>query len=286
MVTNGSSTYRGFSLAAATMAAAASLGLAGAASAATIYSDNFVQTVGTQMNGQVVQSSATYAGGTAGATWTGDTNVTTTGTNGAYFGASVNGGPNGTSDLYLPFAPVAGYNYTLTETLSLGTTTATNNNGWLAAGFAPSPSTATSTGSGGGYFYNAKADWALVRPAAGGAPQYFGGPGTANNGSLGTAADSGTQTLVITLNTSAAKWTASAMIQGDPSHPSSTFTYATNPTITDVALGAWSDPGTISQFSLTATSSAVPEPSALFLAAGGAVGAMLLMKRRARSASR
>ncbi|MGC9261621.1 MAG: PEP-CTERM sorting domain-containing protein [Phycisphaerae bacterium] len=284
MVTKGFSSSRGLTLAAATIAAAASLGLAGAASASTvIYSDNFVQASGTQLNGQTVESSATYAGGTAGAAWTGDTNVTTTGSNGAYFDASTSGGHAGTSDLYLPFAPVAGYNYTLTETLSLGTT-ATNTKGWLAAGFAPSPSTDTSTTSGGGYFYNANSDWALVRPTvANNTPKYFGGPGNNNYSvNFGTTADSGTQTLVITLNTSAAAWTGSAMIQGDPSHPSPTFTYTTNPTITDVALGAWSDPGTISNFSLTATPvTAVPEPASLALVGVGALGLLLLKKRKA-----
>ena len=270
MVINGFSSIRRLSLAAATLAAAASLGLAGAASASTIYSDSFVQASGTQLNGQTVQTSATYAGGTSGATWIADTGITTNGSNAVNLASRQN--------MYLPFTPEAGFIYTLTATLN--DTTANSDGGWLAAGFAPK----TAIGSG---FYNNNFDWALVRNTAagtaGGTPQYFGGPAVANSSSLGTTADNGLQTLMVTLNTSAAAWTGSATINGS----SASYTYATNPTITDVALGAWTDGGTISGFSLTAVpAAAVPEPSSLGLAAAGAVGAMLLLKRRVGTVGR
>ncbi len=232
MDTTSFTTSRGFSFAAAALAAAASLGLAGAASASTIYSDNFVQASGTVLNGQVVQSSATYAGGTAGATWIADLNIKTSGSNSVNVGSPQN--------MYLPFSPDAGYIYTLTATLN--DTTPGSDGGWLAAGFAPK----TAIGSG---FYNNNYDWALVRNTAAGTagetPQYFGGPSATNSSGLGTTVDNGLQTLIITLNTSATAWTGSATING----ASDSYTYATNPTITDVALGAWIDSGTISNFS-------------------------------------
>ncbi len=260
--------------------AAVAAGMAGAvghsptASATVIYSDSFVQAQGTQLSGQVVQSSATYAGGTAGAIWTGSTGILTTGS-GSYIPQA--------SEIYLPFSPQQGYIYTLSATLDTSSNTAGD---WAAIGF--------SDGAATGAFWhtiNSPADWALVRGAAsggagGGQPQYFAGPGTNNGGGFGTAADTGLQIVVITLNTSAAAWTGSAVIQGDPSNPSSTFTYTSNPAITDVGFGTAGfasalTSANISNFAITAV--ATPEPASLGLLIAGAAGAMLLLRRRVRT---
>ncbi|NNM86086.1 MAG: PEP-CTERM sorting domain-containing protein [Phycisphaerales bacterium] len=230
---------------------------AGAASATVIYSDNFVQASGTELNGQPVQASAAYAGGTANAVWAGSTTITTTGS-GAYE-------KNGGNYIYLPFTPQQNYIYTLTATISITASTPE----WDALGFASTSPLITGYGS----LYS----WGLVSGTGSNQPQFFPGVGTAGGPIyFGTTSDNGKQTLIITLNTMSAKWTSSAVIQGDLTNPSTTITYSTPPAIKNVGFGYNYD-GTISAFSLTATA---PEPATLGLLAVGALGLLLLGRKR------
>ncbi len=269
-------TSKGFT----TLAAAATglLGLAGMAqnaSAAVIYSDNFVQPNGTQLNGQTVQTSNGIAGGTSGAQWTACTTqtdgpATTTGS-GAYI--------PGHEAIFLPFAAQAGYVYTLTATLDPTSTD------WVSLGFADGSYTGgngnniwQSTGTGN--TDNNPVSWALDRAGTnGGQPQFFGGPGTNADIAFGASTDSGLQTFVITLNTTGTEWTSSAYVTGDPSLTAS-YTYTSgNPTITTVGFGTDNTQGIVSAFSLDVASVAVPEPATLSMLAIVGLG-LLLGKRR------
>ena len=215
-------------------------------SAGTIYQDNFAAASGTALNGQTVASSASYAGGTAGATWiAGTPDVTETGSNAVSLGSG-----SGNNEAYLPFAAKSGYIYTLSASLTGATS------GWTALGFTEGPAAIGN----GAFVYNSNTvAWGLVNPP-GAEPQFFQGPSTGGgNGSFGTTSDSGTQTLVITLNTTGAQWVASAAIGGDKS---ATYTYTSgNPTITYVGFGGARPAGSggaVADFALTATAAAVP----------------------------
>ena len=158
-----------------------------AAGDTTIYSDTLLGS-GSALHGTTVDSSAAFAGGTAGATWTaaGSYNETATGT----IGTSTT-----TQGAYLPFTPQAGHVYTLTATLEyLGA----GGSNWAALGFQTQADLTNSQfhGAAGNAY-----DWVLVRKAGGGQPQFFGGGDTANGGGFATASESGLQTVTITLNT-------------------------------------------------------------------------------------
>ena len=207
-----------------------------------IYSDTLLGS-GSALHGTTVDSSATHAGGTAGATWTaaGSYNETATGT----IGTSTT-----TQGAYLPFTPQAGHVYTLTATLEYLGAVPSN---WAALGFQTQADVAH------GAFHDASGAayaWTLLRKAGGGQPQFFGGPDTANGGGFATGSESGLQTVTITLDTTGASWTSHATING---LDSATVTYGTNPT--DIAYVGFGGVGTTSNtthFSLSATGGNTP----------------------------
>ena len=213
--------------------------LAPSASAITIYSDTLTGS-GSALNGTTVDSSVTYAGGTAGATWTavGSYKETTTGTIGT--DASHQGA-------YLPFTPQAGYVYTLTATLEYPA-----GGNWAALGFQTQADLSNSqfhAAAGSAYA------WTLVRGSGGGQPQFFPGPDTATGGAFATGSQSGLQTVTITLNTTGASWTTSATIGGY----TSSYTYSSNPTsIAYVGFGGVGSVSKTTNFSLSAVSANPP----------------------------
>jgi len=137
-------------------ALAVTLAVAGTAQATTIYSDTLLGS-GSALHATTVDSSLTFAGGTAGATWTaaGSYNQTATGT----FGTDT-----ATQGAYLPFTPQTGHVYTLTATLEYLGGGGTN---WAALGFQTQASLTSSQ------FHDAAGSayaWTLVRKAGGGSP--------------------------------------------------------------------------------------------------------------------
>ena len=202
-----------------------------------IYSDTLLGS-GSALHGTTVDSSATHAGGTAGATWTAadSYNETATGT----IGTSTT-----TQGAYLPFTPQAGHVYTLTATLEYLGAVPSN---WAALGFQTQADVAH------GAFHDASGAayaWTLLRKAGGGQPQFFGGADTANGGGFATGSESGLQTVTITLDTMGASWTSHATING---LDSATVTYGTNPIdIAYVGFGGVGSTSITTHFSLSAT---------------------------------
>lgn len=82
--------------------------------------------------------------------------------------------------------------------------------------------------------------------------------------------------VLIRLDTTASQWTA-AIFQGG-TQIGSTFTYATNPTITRVGFVSDGSGGQVNAFQLTA----VPEPSTYALVVGG-IATLLLIRRRVQA---
>ena len=219
------------------------------ASAATIYSDSLFGAG--PLNSSTVDSSAAFAGGTSGATWTAAASINQTTT-----GAAL---PDNTM-AFLPITITAGNIYTLQATMTnIGA-------GWGALGFSNSSAT-----DGAWHTTNIKYAWGLLRPEGDlGNNQFFAGGGTTNGVPWASVAP-GTQTMTITLDTTNAFWSTYASINGANSD---TFTYTTNPVdITHVGFGVQFATSEVSNFSLTA----VPEPSVALL---GGLGLMALLRRR------
>jgi len=189
-------------------------------------------------------------------------------------GSSATVSTSAASNAFLPFTPTLGDDYTLSATLS------TSGLDWLALGF-------TSATSGTNFFYNNPgapnpAPWMLL--GTGSTP----GVGVYSSGL--TQAASGTafqgDTFTFALNTfvnPATPWTYSLTATGPGITGTLTLisngTYATNPTINYVGMGAAVANGTVTDFTLTDTSVAAPEPSTyMFLGLGGL--ALLLVGRR------
>ena len=86
------------------------------------------------------------------------------------------------------------------------------------------------------------------------------------------------QTGEIILNTGGAHWTAQWLYGGVSL---GTYTYATNPGIDGVGIGAYNDQqGTMGNFELQVV--AAPEPTTLALGCVGFIGGLLLIRRRGR----
>jgi hypothetical protein len=239
------------------VAALAAISLVGSASAASIYSDTLIGS-GATLNATAADTSSAFAGGTAGATWTSGT--TGAGINETATGASFTTADQaGANAAFLPITIAAGYVYTLQATL-------TTSGAWTSLGF-------SSTSNNGQWNEtDGKAPWALL----GGGPTFFGGgtsPGTnTDNPQAWTSTASGTATVTITLNTTLPAWSTFATIGGVDS---TTFTYATNPTINFVGFGQAFATSNVTDFSLSAV--AVPEPSAAIL---GGLGVLAFLRRR------
>lgn len=183
--------------------------------------------------------------------------------------------------------PTSGQIYTLSATLTISSVDTSNGaaNDFLDIGFpgnieaGNNPLGDTSTLNTGwdwpANISNVSASpWVLLQGSGGGS--YVTGPGTNGAGALSSAAAIGAANkIAIVLNTGSSAWTYQVFDNGTAVSP--VVSFATNPTITAVGLQNAGVIGTVSNFELA--SSPVPEPAALGLMAAGAMG-LLLMRRR------
>ncbi|MDA8378536.1 MAG: PEP-CTERM sorting domain-containing protein [Planctomycetia bacterium] len=284
MFSNRSTISRGCSLAAATLAAVACIGLASTASASTvIYQDSFNGT------GALNGAAPTIDNGSS-TTWT----ATLNGTNSSFYH---NGSASETSAAgalgYLNFTPATGNIYTLSATLSLPASSADTISGetnwnWFAVGYTTSVNTSSGATFNSGSSPNPYA-WVIVYAPVdnnGLAGEGFEGPNSSTPAqafSTPSGQSDTAQQISIVLNTGASTWTYQFFDDGTA--VSSVESFSSNPPITGVGLclqGSpnWSSPvtGTVSNFSLT--SSPVPEPATLGLVAVGGLGLSLLKRRK------
>ncbi len=263
MFSNRSSVSRGCSLAAATLAAVACIGLASTASASTIYSDSFPGSSSATLNG------TTPATDTTGATWTADTAWNADG--------SLNASIVNNYKAYLPFAPANGQIYTLSEGINATSNIPGYPGGWIGLFFEPSgtfisPTTGAPTGGPAildGVPTNGSTQFTtLTGPGTGGSPNF----------NLPPISGTGVQNLQMVLNTGGTYWSvqfsANGTVLGDYSYSNTN----PNPSIADVGFNSQGANGQVSNFSLT--SSAVPEPATLGLFAIGGIGLLLAARRR------
>jgi hypothetical protein len=271
-------------------AGVALLGLVGAAhlaTAGTIYSDSLAEnsnSTGTQLAGQTVQSSATYAGGTQGAAWGTNTSVVLeSGIARTPYSSS------GGSQIYLPFSAQSGYIYTLTITLNDISGNKTGK-GWAGVGFAASDA---SYNNNFGKVNEATA-FVTVRTSGStagtsGEPAFYPGQNSASpfsgGVSFGTSTDNGQQTVQITLNTvglntAQSPWTAQATLLSGSDSSSSVVDLPAGTSINYVGFGNSFDQSDFSNFSLSAVSQpSVPEPAPFALMALAGIGLTLLRRR-------
>ncbi len=283
MFSNRSTIYRGCSLAAATLAAVACIGLAGTAWASTvIYQDNFSGSSSTPLNG----AKPTVDNGTSTA-WTA-TGGSTAFADSGYTSESNSAG----AVAYLNFTPVSGHVYTLSAGLYT-TSVYTPDPGWdwLAVGFVLNPTTTSGTS----FVFNETAPgaYAFMQVYAPGSASASGtaysGPDGGNspyidpfNAPSGTA--NGPQNVSIVLDTGASAWTYQFFDNGAAVSPIESF--SSNPAITAVGLntqGPNTVVGQVSNFELT--SSPVPEPATLGLFAVGGLALVLIGRKRATGRS-
>jgi hypothetical protein len=284
MFSNRSSVSRGCSLAAATLAAVACIGLAGTASASvvtTIYSEAFggaatttplVGTSPTVDNGTSPKWINQYSSSVTNQDWTANGQVT----------GSLDSNGNGALEVAaLNFTPVSGHIYTLSANLLPTGYIAGNNanDGFVSVGFISGSQT-----SGVPPFFGGVGPWMLSEfngPASSPSNivQGFFGPGT-NNGFTVTPdpATLGDVSTVV-LDTTQSQWVGSDYYNNVPV---GAWGYAagSNPTgITQVAIGVNGMNATVTNFSLT--DQTVPEPATLGLVAVGGLGLLLLKRRKA-----
>jgi hypothetical protein len=267
MYSNRSSISRGCSLAAAAMAVAAmgmGVGLCGLgtniASATIIYSDNFSGSATSSLNGQTTT--------TGGGTWS-VYNENTDGTGWMANGSCPLDQGNEGSFAVLPFTPTSGLIYA------------------ASASFANISSTIAGSPYMGVFFEiggNIGSIQDSVFTGAGG----YGGDVTwianSNVGSTNVSGDSGYVpgggTLSLVLNTTGASWSLTSSYNGIPTGESYTFT--TNPdNLIGVGLmsGNYPTGGGATSFELTSTP--VPETMSLELLGVGALGLVLIGRKRA-----
>ena len=286
MFSNRSTIYRGCSLAAATLAAVACIGLAGTAWASTvIYQDNFSGSSSTPLNG-----AAPKTDNGSSTTWT----ATTNGTNSSFYDNGSASETSATGALgYLNFTPASGNVYTLSATLSLPTSSADTTSGetnwnWFAVGYASSVDTSSGATFNSGSSPNPYAWVEVYAPVdnLGFAGEGFEGPNSSTPAqafSTPSGQSDTAQQISIVLDTGPATWTYQFF--DDSTAVSSVESFSSNPAITAVGLclqGSpnWSSPvtGNVSNFSLT--SSPVPEPATLGLMVLGGMGLLLLKRRK------
>ena len=272
---------RGCSLAAVALAASAGIGLASTASANTIiYQDSFSGSSSTPLNG----SAPTTDNGPS-TKWTANTYAVWAANGSTDYALDQSGKLRDSA--YLQFVPTSGQIYTLSATLTISSVDTSNGaaNDFLDIGFpgnieaGNNPLGDTSTLNTGwdwpANISNVSASpWVLLQGSGGGS--YVTGPGTNGAGALSSAAAIGAANkIAIVLNTGSSAWTYQVFDNGTAVSP--VVSFATNPTITAVGLQNAGVIGTVSNFELA--SSPVPEPAALGLMAAGAMG-LLLMRRR------
>ena len=264
MCTKGLLSSRGFSLADATLAAAAFAGLSGTASASVIYQDSFGGNKTTPLNGAAPTvhngPSSTW---TASSVWA-DSGYSTTNSN------------DGRQNAYLSFTPTSGQVYTLTAGLDMtgegSSSGQADSNYWAALGFITTPATTGGWGVGGA------SPWVQNGYNGIGGSVYT-GPSTA--GGQGFANTSGVNTYSMILNTGSPAYSYQVFLTNSAVTDQlvGSGTFSTNPAITAVGIEDGYGVAHVSKFSLT--SSPVPEPATLGLVAVGGLGLLLLKRRKA-----
>jgi hypothetical protein len=242
--------------------------MAGAASASTIYSDNFS---GSSTPGTLNGAAPTVTTGSA--TWTADSLWSDSG--------YINSGSSARLSAYLPFTPVAGHIYTLSAGLEV--TKETNPSDtvagdyWFGLGFMTNASTTQGWDGGGA------SPWVLngfYAPSSGVNSLVSTGPGLSGGQGFG-GITSGVNNYSIVLDTVASTWTYNVYLTNS-AHTnlligsSSAAPFSSNPVITDVGIQDGLGAGNVSNFSLTV----VPEPASLGLFAVGGLGLLLLNRRK------
>jgi hypothetical protein len=202
---------------------------------------------GTNKASAVTIYSQTFTGGTnalvgttsttGAGTWTGDNIINQNGELAGGWGA-----------ISLAFTPTSGLLYELTATISDQVW-----GSWIGVGFLPD---------------NSLYGWSPNNPVA-----------LRTTTGWGTSPQAGSASLLsndvlVRLDTTGANWTTS-IYQGG-AQIGSTFTYATNPTITRVGFVSDGSGGTVSAFQLTS----IPEPSAYSLFIGGVMSLLLIRRWR------
>ncbi len=272
------------------------------ASASVIYQESFPASSSSPLNGTTPGVANNINGElNAGKTWSAGTAMASTVPAADAFVADgsanlLNATPNSTS-AYLPFSPVSGNIYTYSATINVtlnqaaGGGAGTGSN-WLGMGFTNTAIQAT--GSTNRWSADTRSNpsaaaWMLHRGAYNSTTDTtFGGPNGTNN--VAVAAPAGTITdpvdVLITLDTSAAKWAVTWQIRDDTVGGAYTtirnFTYTTNPTINNVGFTALASAGTkvagkVSNMELDVT--AAPEPATISLLA---VAGLQMLRRRRR----
>lgn len=263
MFTSRKSRFMGLVLvgtATAAITGAGFAGLAGSASASTIYQESFARTgsLGGLSPAPTDSNSATWSTYSAGSSngWQADGSITVTAA--TYQLAR------------LAFAPVSGNIYTLSETLSPD---AASGGYWFGLGFGDNSGTPLFQGQG---------PWMLLQGNGGG--QTFTGPGTTGNTTKAAGSYSPGQTAEVVLNTENSDWTVQWFYNGTPfGGKTYTYTGATgsnpNPTgIQNVSFVSEGASGSVGNFTLTDT--VVPEPATWGLFAIGGLGLLLLKRRK------
>ena len=280
MCTKGLSCSRGFSLAAAALAVATFAGLAGTASASTVYSESF----GGSATGPLVGTAPTVDNGTS-PTWINQYSSSTTNedwtANGTITG-SVDSNGNGALEVAaLNLTPVSGHIYTLSANLlPTGYIAGSNaNDGFVAVGFISG-----SQASGVAPFFGGVGPWMLseftgtTNPPANTVQGFF-GPGTSNGYTVTPNPAALGDTSTVVLNTTQSQWVGTEYYNG-VAVGNWGYAAGANPTgITQVAIGVNGMSGSVTNFSLT--DQAVPEPATLGLVAVGSLGLLLLKRRKA-----
>ncbi|MGC9259541.1 MAG: PEP-CTERM sorting domain-containing protein [Phycisphaerae bacterium] len=205
---------------------------------------------------------------------------------------------NGTSrdSAYLPFVPVAGNVYTLSAIMDPYTNGPTGNGSygssqssdWLGLGFLPSTYPAQGTGHSLAFDSTSPtgaSPWMVARSSAGTVIGHvhetcgYVGVGNQNGHTYNPPTIGAPLTETIILNTQAANWTVTFLVDGaNIGGAGTTYTFSSaNPDIAYVGVENAVIDGTISDFTLS-----TPEPATWgLLAIGGAAGLLLLKRRKA-----
>ena len=247
------------------------------ASAAVIYQDSFAR-------------SGSLAGTTPAPTDTGSvkwgTSINggmTAKTNGSELVLAQSSGQYAVGNGYLTYTPPASGTITLSAGFTVGTVagTGTGTGGWGMLGFESSTGGDNPSGRGPNVTLQAGANYVIASPVS------QGGTGTGYETIPGFVSGSSTVlTITYDISTETAQWYS----QTGTNSPSLLYTYdyATNhvaaPTITAVEAGMWASSANnktpevvdVQNFTLTA----VPEPATLGLVAVGALGLLLLKRRK------
>jgi hypothetical protein len=208
-------------------------------SSAIIYSESFVGTDPVAaLNGSSPDVAENFAGGSSTATWIATSQY-------------LNDGTVATTNSHSALLPVdvqSGYIYTLTGSVTTGSTAS----GWLSLGFTRGTSAIPQNGN---HYGNGGTAW-MLKHGSGSIQTAF----EAQAGIQGAGTVNGTANFTIILDTSTPAWSIRWLLNGNQVR---TETYTTNPDINYVGFGSSGMIGTISNFSLSAV--AVPEPSRALL---------------------